>query len=273
MILLDGVKVSEIILREIKNKIEEKKLKLKLAVVLVGNNPASKSYINKKKEACDRIGIDCAIINYPENIEENILTGEIKKLADDNSVSGIVIQLPLPKSFSYQKILNLIPTEKDPDVLSGDSFLKFSKGELNIMPPVVSGIKRLFDENNISIIGKKIIVIGKGKLVGRPLSVWLLNNKADFFVADRSVDDISLHTKTANIIISGAGVPGLVKEDMVKDGVVLVDAGTSSEEGRVRGDIDPGAYKKASYAAMVPGGVGPMTVACLLENLVKLTRK
>lgn len=273
MVVLDGTKLSKIVLREIKKEIEEKKLKLKLAVVLVGNNPSSKPYINKKREACDWAGIGCDIIDYPENIKENILTSEIKKLAGDSSVSGIVIQLPLPKFFSSQEILNLIPVKKDPDVLSADSFLEFSKGELIIMPPVVSGIKRLFDENNITISGKKIVLIGKGKLVGKPLSVWLLNNKADFFVADKSSGDILLHTKDADIIISGAGVPGLVKEGMVKDGVILVDAGTSSEEGKVRGDIDAGAYKKASYAAMVPGGVGPMTVACLLENLVKLNNK
>lgn len=270
MILIDGNKLSKKILNNVKQEIQKKQLKLKLAVVLVGNTAVSKSYINKKKEACEFAGIDFELLNFPEEISEEDLKKEVVKLAEDNNVSGIVIQLPLPQNFNSQKILDLIPAEKDIDVLSETSFEKFSKKELPIFPPVVGAVKNLLEEYNVNIENKRIAVIGKGKLVGKPLAAWLKNIKADFSVIDRTVENISEITKKADVIISGAGSLGLIKKDMIKDGAVLIDAGASSEEGEIKGDIDKDCYEKASFVAPVPGGVGPVTIACLIDNLLNI---
>lgn len=270
MIILDGKKLSEKILENLRNEIEQKQLKLKLAIILVGKNKVSEIFVRGKYEACKKVGIDFKLCSFSENIEEEKLKEKITELATDSEISGIVVQLPLPKNFNTQEILNLIPLKKDVDVLSGVAFEKFERNQLPILPPVVGAIKYFLEEYKISLANKKIVLVGKGKLVGKPLAIWLKNQGLDFSVVDRSVPDIKAITKEADIIISGAGVPGIIKEDMIKEGVILIDAGTSLEQGIIKGDIDKLAYKKASFVAPVPGGVGPVTVACLLENLIKI---
>jgi methylenetetrahydrofolate dehydrogenase (NADP+)/methenyltetrahydrofolate cyclohydrolase len=273
MVILDGQKLSLKLLDSIKKEIDEKKLKLKLAVVLVGKNSVSNSYINKKQEASSNVGIDFEFFSFKEDINEEKLKEEIKKISNTEDISGVVIQLPLPKKFNTQEILNLIPIEKDPDVLSENAFNRFLNNQTDVFPPVVEAVKYLLEEYNIDIKGKKIALVGKGRLVGRPLAVWLKNLGADFSIIDRSIEDIASVTKEADMIISGAGSAGIIKSDMVKDGAILIDAGTSSEDGEVKGDIDKSAYEKASYVAPVPGGVGPMTVSCLLENILKTNNR
>jgi len=272
MIILDGEKLSEELLGKIRQEIEKKQLCLKLAVVLAGDNLVSKSYINKKQRAAKAAGISFDFFSFPESISEENLKKEIEKLADDKNISGIVVQLPLPENINSRQILNLVPKEKDADVLSEYVFNEFAQNKTEIFPPVVGAIKHLLEKYKIDIKSKKIVLIGKGQLVGKPVSAWLSNLKADFTVLDRSVKDISLDLKNADIIISGAGSPEIVKKDMIKQGAVLIDAGTSSEDGKIKGDIEKEAYKKASYVAPVPGGVGPMTIACLLENILKLNK-
>jgi len=270
MIILDGNKLSEKILKNIKDVIKAKHLTLKLAVILVGDNVASKSYTSKKQQACQSVGIDFQLFNFPSTIDNDELKKEIKKIIDDESTSGVIVQLPLPSQFNTTEILNLIPLEKDVDLLSDISFEKFSKNELPILPPVVGAIKRLLEEYKIPMNNKKIALIGKGRLVGRPLAVWLKNNNIHFFNIDKNTENISVLTKESDIIISGTGSGGLIKEGMVKAGAVLVDVGTSSEEGKVKGDIDPLCYEKASYVAPVPGGIGPITIVMLIENILTL---
>lgn len=272
MIILDGEKLAKKILDNVKKEIKEKNLKLNLAVVLVGDNSISRSYIDRKKKACEESGIDFELFNFPSDIPEDNLKEEIRKLSDREDVSGIVIQLPLPKEFNTSEILNLVPVKKDIDVLSESAFERFSAGQSDIFPPVAGAIKYLLNEYGIDIKGKKIVLIGKGRLVGKPLSAWLSDEGADFSAADRNTNDISSLTKKADIIISGAGSPGLIKKDMIKEGAVLIDAGSTSEEGKIKGDINKDAYEIAGYVAPVPGGVGPMTVACLIDNLIKLNR-
>lgn len=270
MIILDGQKLSQKILDNLAEEIREKNLNLNLAVVLVGENSVSKSYIAKKKEAAEKIGIKFSFYEITDEISQSNLEGEVRRLVDEKNVSGIVIQLPLPKNINLEDVLNLVPYDKDPDMLSKDSFERFSSQKSDILPPVVSGIKQLLEEYKIDISNKKIVIIGKGRLVGKPLSIWLKNIKADFEILDRKTKDIFNHTKKADIIISGTGSIGIIKIDMIKDNVILIDAGTSSEGGEIKGDINKDAYLRASFVAPVPGGVGPMTVACLLENLIKL---
>lgn len=261
MILIDGDRLAREILEGIKAK------QLKLAVILVDKSEVSKSYISKKREMCEKVGIGFELFNFSLDAKQEEIKNKIEELNNDKSVSGIVVQLPLPKNIDTPSILNAVL--KDPDVLSEASFNNFSKN-IGILPPVVKAIKYIFDKYRIDLNGKKIVLIGKGRLVGKPLSVWLSSLGADFKIVDRSTESISDFTKDADIIISGAGSSGIIQKDMVKEGVILIDAGTSSEEGKVKGDIDKEAYGKASYVAPVPGGLGPLTVACLIDNLAKL---
>jgi len=270
MRVLDGKKIADKILRKLKKEIKTKRLKLKLAVVLVGENFASKIFIRKKQEACQRIGVDFELSKFPSKISRSKLKKEIKKIADNPKNSGIVIQLPLPGGFNPQEFLNLIPPEKNIEVFS----------------PVVCAISYLFKEYRISLKGKKIVLVGTGRLVGLPLALWLSKEKANFEVLDKFTKDISSVTKKADIIISGVGKPNLITGKMVKKGVVVIDAGTtfrkpasarrrraSAGKGKLVGDVDfKTVAKKASYITPVPGGVGPLTVACLLENLAKISK-
>lgn len=265
--ILDGKKLSQKILDGLKKEIKEKKLKLKLAVVLVGRDYSSRSYIKKKEEACDYVGIDFKLFRFSHDIEEKELMRKIRDINKDPENSGVIIQLPLPRRFNVQEILNLISLEKDIDGLSE----KAIKGL--IVSPTVKGIIRLLEEYSISLAGKNIVLVGKGKLVGRPLALWLERQGIDFSVVDRKIPDIFTQTLKADIIISGTGKPNLIKGDMVKKGAVVIDAGTSSESGKIKGDIDfETVSKKAGHISPVPGGVGPMTIACLLENLVEFNK-
>jgi len=273
MIILDGRKLAEKILRNLKKEIKSRHLQLGLAVILVGDNPVSKVFIRQKEKICQKIGISFRLFKFPVKISFRKLKEGIEEIVRDPDNSGIIIQLPLPQKFNTQEILNLIPSEKDVDVLSEKSLGKFYTGTLSILPPVVSGIFHFFKEYKIPIKGKNVVVIGAGKLVGQPLILWLLREKATVSVIDEFTKNVSSITKKADILISGVGKPNLIKGNMVKNGVIVIDAGTSVKNGKLVGDVDfKSVSKKASYITPVPGGVGPLTVASLIENLVKLNQ-
>jgi len=261
--ILDGKKLSKKILDDLKEKIKNKRLKL--AVILVGDNLVSKIYIQKKKEACQKIGMEFELFKLPLDISQTELEKSVREIVKNPDNSGIVIQLPLPDGIKSQEILNLIPLEKDIDVLSEKS------NSSPVFSPVAEAVSRLLKEYNISLEGKKIVLVGAGRLVGRPLSLWLEKKETDFLVVDKNTKNISSLIKKADIIISGVGKPGLITGDMVKKGATVIDAGTSCDECGSVGDVEfESVSEKAEYITPVPGGVGPMTVACLLDNLVKL---
>jgi len=273
MIILNGKKLAGEILAKVKKGIKSRRLRLGLAVILVGDNPISKIYIRQKEKACQKVRIIFRLFKFPAKIKIEKLKRDIEEIVRDPDNSGIIIQLPLPNNFNTQEILNLIPPEKDIDVLSETSLGKFSQKTLPILPPVVSGIANLLKKHKIKIQGKNILIIGIGRLVGYPLAIWFLQENATVSVINKYSKDILSFTKKADILISGVGKPNLIEGNMVKKGVVVIDAGTSVENGKLRGDIDfKSVSKKASYITPVPGGVGPMTVACLIENLLKLNR-
>jgi len=274
MILLDGKKIAGKLLNEIKKEIKEKKLQLKLAVILVGENSVSEIFIREKEKACQKVGIDFELFKFPSIIAPETLEREIKKIVDNPENSGIVIQLPLPKDLNVQEILNLIPSEKDIDVLSEKSIRKFKRGELKILPPVVEGIKIILEEYKISLKDKKTVIVGAGRLVGKPLSFWLKREGVEFSIIDEKTKNISARIKEADIVISGVGKKGLIKGGMIKNGAIVIDAGSSCEKDKISGDVDfKSVSQKASYITPVPGGIGPLTVACLLKNLVKMNKK
>ena len=269
--ILDGKRLSEKILLRLKK--EAKGLNLKLAVVLVGKEPASQLFLNQKKKACEKFGIGFELFKFPSKIGTSELKRKVAKIAKRLDISGIIIQLPLPKKIKSQEILNLIPPKKDVDVLSETNLGKFYQGTFSFLPPTVGAIVYILKNYRIKLKGKNIVLVGGGELVGKPLSLWLLRKGATFSVVNKFTKNLTSFTRKADILISGAGKPNLIKGSMVKKNAVIIDCGSGKLKGKVRGDVDfESVSKKASYIAPVPGGVGPMTVAIVLWNLVKMNK-
>ncbi len=276
MKLLKGKKLAEDILNGLKEEIEKNNLKLKLAVVLVGEDSGSKLFTRQKEKACQKIGIDFELFKFSAEISFDELKNEVEKICQSPLNSGVVIQLPLPEKLKEedQKILNLVPYQKDIDVLSEENLGKFYSGTLSVLPPVVGAIFHLLKKYKISIKGKNVVLVGAGRLVGFPLAIWFLKERATVSVINKFTKNISSFMKKADIIISGVGKAEIIKGSMVKRGVVIIDAGISFKNGKLSGDVDfKTVFKKAGYITPVPGGVGPMTVACLIENLIRFNKK
>jgi 5,10-methylene-tetrahydrofolate dehydrogenase/methenyl tetrahydrofolate cyclohydrolase len=256
--LVDGNAIAADIQASLKNHLEGRSLTL--VVVQVGSDAASSKFIEKKREFGEKIGIEVKLQLFRDSVTEEELAGEIRTLAADEAVHGIVVQLPLPAHINTKAILNLVPSEKDPDALSERPC---------VLPPVAAAVAEILQRYRVDVVGKRAIIVGRGRLVGVPVAQWLDGAGAEVETFGRD-DNITMYTKTADIIIAGTGVPGLLKPDMIKDGVVLIDAGTSEAAGKLVGDIDPACAEKAYLYTPVPGGVGPVTVAKLFENLVTL---
>ena len=274
---IDGEKIASCILTKIKKTVSQEKLKPKLGAILAGNNPVSLTYIRQKEKACKKTGIDFSLFQFPANIKSSKLESEVRKIS--SRLSGIIIQLPLPFGMKDQAILNAIPEGKDIDVLSSLSLGKFYAGDVNRagftpIPPIVKAISIILNEEKIILKGKYVVVVGFGRLVGKPLSFWLMSQGATVSVLNEHTSDMSIFTRQADILFSGVGIPGLINGKMVKKGSMVVDTGTSIESGSSRGDIDfKSVSLKAGIVVPVPGGVGPVTTACLIENLVELSLK
>lgn len=272
-IILDGKALSKKIIEECKQKAEGKDVTL--AVVLVGDDPASKVYVGSKEKACERLGINSVIHRLPEETTEKELLDLIDKLNKDAKITGFIVQLPLPKHLegSKRKVIAAIDPKKDVDGFHplnlGDVFL--TKDNEFLVSATPAGIIRLLDEYNVEYEGKKAVVVGASNIVGKPVSVMLLNRGATVSVCHILTPDISEYTKDADILVVAVGKPDLITADMVKDGVVVVDVGMNRlESGKLVGDVNfEGVSKKASMITPVPGGVGPMTIASLIENTVK----
>lgn len=281
--ILDGKKIAQGILGNLKREIvslreiprggKNWKQKLTLAVVQVGENPVSQVFIEQKRKACEKVGIGFKLYQFEQKISALKLKKAINKIVGEKTNSGVIIQLPLPKSLKETEILNLIPQEKDVDVLSEKSLGKFYQGVLPILPPVVGAVLELLKKCCPKLKGRNIVIVGAGKLVGKPLAVYFLKEGATVSVLNEHTKDISFFTKKADILISGVGKANLITGVMVKKGAIVIDAGASFVESKVAGDVDfKSVAKKASFISPVPGGVGPLTVACLLENLLKLNK-
>lgn len=263
--IVDGKKIAKEIELEIKKEVEEKNLNLKVVAVVVGFNDVIEKFVSLKKRFAESVSISFEIKRFDTEISQEILEKEVSDLSNDSEVNGIIIQLPLPSKIDTQRILNLVPENKDIDVLSS-----VSKGKA--LHPVVGSVKEILNKNNIEIKNKKAVVVGRGKLVGIPVSNWLENEGVDVCVFGR--DDSGLVEKLicADIVVSGVGKPGLIKAEMLKDGVVLLDAGSSEQGGVIIGDCDLNCTEKASLFSRSPGGIGPITIAVLFKNLLELNK-
>jgi methylenetetrahydrofolate dehydrogenase (NADP+)/methenyltetrahydrofolate cyclohydrolase len=271
MKILDGKKLSEKILRKLRKQIKKSGKNLQLAVILVGRNSISRIFIRQKESACQKIGIKFQLYQFEEKIKKEDFKKEVAKIVEDPKNSGVIIQLPLPKQIPVQEILNLIPPKKDLDLLSEKSLGRFYLGSSPILPPVTEAVRQLLKEYKIKVSGKRVVIVGSGRLVGLPLTFWFLRQEATVAVLNKSTKNISFWTNLADILVSGTGCPNLIKGKMVRKGAVVIDVGCGMYAGELTGDVEQKSVsKKAGFLAPVPGGIGPMTCACLLENLIKL---
>lgn len=272
--LLDGKKLSAKILSSVKRKLAARKNKVTLAVVLVGQHPASLAYVRQKRLAAEQVGMIFHEVNLPASISESKLLKEIQKLNKDAKVHGFIVQLPLPKKIDTQKILESILPEKDVD---GFHPLNFGKGFLDmpaLLPATPAGIIRLLDQYKIPLKGKEVVVVGHSNIVGKPLAMLLINRNATVTVCHEFTKNLTAHTKQADIVISATGVPKLIKARMLKKGCTVIDCGCAKVGDKLVGDVDFERVKKIAKAITpVPGGVGPMTVATLIENTFLAAQK
>ncbi len=271
-IILDGKKLREKILQDLKLKVKSFNKKPSLAVILAGDNPASKIYVNNKKKVAEQIGINSQILNYPSTVSENELLFKIEELNQDKSVDAILVQLPLPEGISKEKIISAIHPDKDVDGFTPYNFGKLFSGEFpNVYPCTPKGILLLLEEYGIEVEGKHAVVIGRSNIVGRPMAQMLLNHNATVTVCHSRTKNLREITKTADIVISAVGKP-IITGEMLKQGCVVVDVGIFKDEnGKTRGDVDFDSVSKiAKYISPVPGGVGPMTITSLMLNTVEL---
>ena len=274
-VILDGKKLRDKILSELKLKIDNFETKPKLVVILVGENPASKIYVNNKKKTAEKLGIISSVIQYPANITEKELLNKIKELNADKSVTAILVQLPLPEHISKENVMNTISPEKDVDGFTPYNFGKLFSGEIpTVYPCTPKGIILLLKEYNITIEGKHVVIVGRSNIVGRPLSQMMLNENATVTVCHSRTKNLTDIIKTADIVVSAVG-KNIIKGEMLKNDCVIVDVGIFKDEnGKTRGDVDfESASQIASYISPVPGGVGPMTITSLMLNTVELFEK
>ncbi len=271
-IILDGKKLRDKLLEGLKNKLASYKIMPKLVVILVGDNPASQIYVNNKKKTAEKLGIESVVVNYPDNISEAELLAKIAELNEDASVNAILVQLPLPAHINKQNIINAIDPIKDVDGFTPQNFGKLLSGEKPyVYPCTPKGILILLDEYGIDVAGKHVVVVGRSNIVGKPLSVMLLNLNATVTVCHSHTENLSEITKTADVLISAAGKK-IIEDCMLSKDSVVIDVGIFKDEfGKTRGDVEfDSVSKKAAYISPVPGGVGPMTIASLMLNTVEL---
>lgn len=278
MILLDGKKLSQKIKNEVKIEVEElvetKKTTPGLAVILVGNDAASATYVASKAKACKNAGIYSVIHEMPETIGQEELLETIDRMNKNPKLDGILVQLPLPKHINTTVILEAIDPLKDVD-----GFHPYNVGRLvsnldSFIPATPFGVMRMFQEYNIEVLGKNICVIGSSDIVGKPMAALLTNAKATVTICNSRTKDLKKHTKAADIICIAVGVPFLLKEDMISENAIVIDIGINRlDTGKLVGDADFENIKnKCSHITPVPGGVGPMTIAMLLKNTVKAAK-
>ena len=275
MIKIDGKVFSQTVLEKIRE--EHSQLKEKygkpagLAVVIVGNNPASQVYVKNKIRACENVGFYSENIELDENISEKELLQEINKLNKNDRINGILVQLPLPAHINELKIIDSISPEKDVDGFHVSNIGKMVIGdETGFLSCTPYGIMQLLEEYKIEIAGKDAVIIGRSNIVGKPMALMLIQKGATVQICNSRTKDLRKKLNKADIIIVAAGVPKLLKKEDVKEGAVVIDVGINRVDGKICGDVDyEEVAEKTSYITPVPGGVGPMTIASLIKNTFK----
>ncbi|MCL5411774.1 MAG: bifunctional 5,10-methylenetetrahydrofolate dehydrogenase/5,10-methenyltetrahydrofolate cyclohydrolase [Patescibacteria group bacterium] len=265
--IVNGNAIKAEILASLKEEVEKRQIKPVLAIIFVGEDEASQVYINSKKSAAEEVGAQVQVFLFPEDVSQDVLTAKIHELNQDEEVHGVMIQLPLPKNFNAKEVLSQIAPEKDVD-------------HIRSLPDphtaVADAVTEVLDRNHVLVQGKNAIILGAGLLAGRSIELALKERGAEVVVCDENTEDLSAYTRLADILVTAVGVPGLVTGEMVKEGVVVIDVGTAAElidgQLKTKGDVDRTSVEpKASLFTPVPGGIGPITVAILIRNLVAST--
>lgn len=272
MKIIDGKGFSKKVQQQVKE--EHKILKDKtgktagLAVIIVGENPASQVYVRNKTRACENVGFYSETIELPASISEDELVEEVKKLNENDKINGILVQLPLPNHIDEMKIINTISPEKDVDGFHALNVGKMVLGDkTGFLPCTPYGIMQLLEEYKIDVIGKDVVIVGRSNIVGKPMALMLIEKGATVKVCNSKTKDLSGKMQRADIIIAATGVPKLVKAKDVKNGAVVIDVGINRVDGKLCGDVDyDEVIEKVSLITPVPGGVGPMTIASLIKN-------
>ncbi|MFA7659006.1 MAG: tetrahydrofolate dehydrogenase/cyclohydrolase catalytic domain-containing protein [Candidatus Gastranaerophilaceae bacterium] len=272
--ILDGKKLSAKILDDLSEKIAKLDRKPHLAVILVGENPASELYVGLKEKAAEKIGIKSTVLNYPQNTDEKTILDKLQELNSDKSVDAILVQLPLPKQINEQKVIQAISPKKDADGITPENIGKISIGvEPYAYPCTPKGIFTLLDEYKVNLEGEHAVIVGRSNIVGKPAAQMALNRNATVTICHSHTKKLSDITKTADILISAVGKNKFIKKDMIKNNSVIVDVGTSKINGKTFGDVDfENISKLVSHITPVPGGVGPMTIASLMQNVLELSK-
>lgn len=269
--IIDGKALAARIKEETKNDISEFEKKyerrVKLVVVMVGDNAASAVYVRNKIKACEFVGIESLSFNLPSNASQKEVEELVVALSADNSVDGILVQLPLPEGIDEKRVLSLIPAEKDVDGFSDINVGRLMLGEDCISACTPSGIIEMLKSTGVDLAGKHAVVIGRSNIVGKPVALLLLKENCTVTVCHSKTQNIEGVCKNADILVAAIGKAGFVTSDFVKEGAIVIDVGINRTENGLKGDVDfDEVSKKASYISPVPGGVGPMTIACLMRN-------
>jgi len=277
--IIDGKRLANSVQESISKEVEElkqtKNIVPGLAVILIGDDPASHAYVKMKAKACERVGFYSITHNMPDTISQEEIIATIKMMNDNPRIDGILVQLPLPSHVDTDKILEVIDPNKDVDGFHAYNVGRLVTGLDSFVACTPLGVMKMFEEYNIPLEGKDVCVVGASNIVGKPMASLLLNANATVTVTHIYTKELKSHTLRADIVIVGVGVPALIKEDMVKEGAVVIDIGINRiANGSLVGDVDFEAVApKCSYITPVPGGVGPMTIAMLLENTLKSAKK
>ena len=269
--IIDGKAISAEVRAEIKAEVAalaEKGIKVRLAVVIVGDDPASQIYVRNKKKACDETGIDSEIIAMPSDTSEEELISVLDGLNSRREINGILVQLPLPKHINEKNIIAHIDPKKDVDAFCDENVGRIMTGKFSFLPCTPAGIIELLHRSGISAEGKECVVIGRSNIVGKPQAMLLLHENATVEITHSKTQSLADVTKQADILVAAIGKAKFVTADMVKQGAVVIDVGMNRDEnGKLCGDVDfEGVKDKCSFITPVPGGVGPMTIAMLMKN-------
>ena len=275
--IIDGKELAKKVRKELKKDVEALKAKginPKLAVIMIGNDPGSTVYVRNKSKACEKVGIEFEEFLFDEKTEEAELLDLIDKLNADDSVHGILLQCPVPKHIDVNKAFRRISPNKDVDGFNPINVGNLTIGEDAFISCTPYGVVKMFEEYNIETEGKRAVILGRSNIVGKPMIQCMLNKNSTVTVCHSRTQNIGEVIKEADIVIAAIGKPNFVKADMVKDGAVVIDVGINRlEDGTITGDVDyENVAPKASFITPVPGGVGPMTIAMLLNNVVKAAK-
>lgn len=269
--IIDGKAVSAKVKEQVRKEAEvlkEKGIEIGLAVVIVGDNPASRVYVNNKKKACAEVGFNSYEYALPEETAEAELLELVEKLNNDDKVNGILVQLPLPKQINENAVINAIRPDKDVDAFHPENVGHIMIGDFNFLPCTPAGVMELIAETGVDVCGKNCVVIGRSNIVGKPMAMLLLHKNGTVTICHSRTKNLAEICSKADILVAAVGKSGFVTPDMVKEGAVVIDVGMNrNAEGKLCGDVDYAAcFDKAGYITPVPGGVGPMTIAMLMRN-------